>query len=65
MSLNKETGERYMESLWSKWDHEAVLACLTDDIEWVVPGAFHLTGIERHSTARFRARALTMPKSSS
>jgi len=26
------------------WDHKAVLACLTDDVEWVVPGAFHLAG---------------------
>jgi len=29
---------------YSKWDHAAVLACLTDDIEWVVPGAFRLAG---------------------
>lgn len=21
-----------------------VLSCLTDDVEWVIPGAFHLTG---------------------
>lgn len=25
-------------------DHEGVLACLTDDVEWVVPGAFHIHG---------------------
>jgi uncharacterized protein len=29
---------------YGKWDHPAVMACLTDDVEWVVPGAFHLTG---------------------
>lgn len=25
-------------------DHSAVLACLTDDVEWIVPGAFHVQG---------------------
>src|SRR5688572_20418377 len=29
---------------YSKWDHAEVLACLTEDVEWVVPGASHLTG---------------------
>jgi ketosteroid isomerase-like protein len=45
MSLNKETVQRYMDA-YSRWDHEDVLACLTDDVEWVVPGAFHLVGRE-------------------
>jgi ketosteroid isomerase-like protein len=45
MSANKETVQRYMEA-YSRWDHPAVLACLTDDVEWVVPGAFHLAGRE-------------------
>jgi ketosteroid isomerase-like protein len=43
MSANKATVQRYMEA-YSKWDHPAVLACLTEDVEWVVPGAFHLIG---------------------
>jgi hypothetical protein len=30
----------------SRWDHPAVLASLTDDVEWVDPGAFHLVGRE-------------------
>lgn len=25
-------------------DHRAILACLTDDVEWLVPGAFHARG---------------------
>ena len=44
---------------YARWDHAAVLACLTDDVEWVVPGAFHLVGrdafdqeIEGRGTAR-------------
>jgi uncharacterized protein len=45
MSPNKATVQRYMEA-YSKWDHPAVLACLTEDVEWVVPGAFHLVGRE-------------------
>jgi uncharacterized protein len=43
MSANKETVQRYMDA-YGRWDHAAVLACLTDDVEWVVPGAFHLVG---------------------
>jgi ketosteroid isomerase-like protein len=27
-------------------DHALVLSCLTDDVEWVMPGAFHLRGKE-------------------
>lgn len=27
-------------------NHELVLSCLTDDIEWELPGAFHLIGKE-------------------
>ena len=32
-------------------DHEQVLSCLTDDVEWEIPGAFHVRGkeaFERH-----------------
>ncbi|MFA7297410.1 MAG: nuclear transport factor 2 family protein [Dehalococcoidia bacterium] len=29
---------------YGNWDHAGVLACLTDDVEWIVPGAFHLIG---------------------
>ena len=29
---------------FTKSDHVEVLSCLTDDVEWVVPGAFHLAG---------------------
>jgi ketosteroid isomerase-like protein len=25
-------------------DHALVLACLTDDVEWILPGHFHLVG---------------------
>jgi len=45
LGTNKETVEAYMDA-YAKWDHEGVLRCLTDDIEWIVPGAFHLRGKE-------------------
>ena len=43
MTENKRTVERYMEG-FRKSDHEQILSCLTDDIEWDMPGAFHLVG---------------------
>ena len=43
MSENRRTVERYMEG-FRRNDHEAILACLTEDVEWLVPGAFHVRG---------------------
>lgn len=43
MSRNKETVQKYMDA-FARSDHAEILSCLTDDIEWVMPGAFHLAG---------------------
>ena len=43
MSTNKATVARYMEA-FARTDHAAVLACLTDDVEWIIPGMFHGRG---------------------
>jgi ketosteroid isomerase-like protein len=43
MSPNKQTVQSYMDG-FTRSDHAAILACLTDDVEWLIPGAFHLTG---------------------
>jgi ketosteroid isomerase-like protein len=43
MSPNKQTVQKYMEG-FSKSDHAQILSCLTDNIEWLMPGAFHLSG---------------------
>ena len=43
MSGNKQTVQKYMDA-FTKTDHAEVLSCLTDDVEWVIPGAFHLRG---------------------
>jgi ketosteroid isomerase-like protein len=43
MSLNKQTVQRYIDG-FNRSDHPQILSCLTDDVEWVMPGAFHLHG---------------------
>ena len=45
MTENKRTVEKYIEG-FRKSDHEMILACLTDDIEWEMPGTFRLIGKE-------------------
>ncbi len=45
MTENKKTVEQYMEG-FRKGDHKLILSCLTDSIEWEMPGAFHLIGKE-------------------
>ncbi|MGH8728608.1 MAG: nuclear transport factor 2 family protein [Burkholderiales bacterium] len=45
MTENKRTVERYMDG-FRKSDHEQILSCLADDVEWEMPGAFHLVGKE-------------------
>jgi ketosteroid isomerase-like protein len=40
---NKRTVARYIDG-FRKSDHEQVLSCLTDDVVWDMPGAFHLEG---------------------
>ena len=43
MTANKKTVERYM-SAFRIHDHAGVLACLTDDVVWHIPGAFTKRG---------------------
>jgi uncharacterized protein len=43
VSQNKNTIETYLDG-FTKGDHAQVLSCLTDDVEWEVPGAFRLAG---------------------
>jgi ketosteroid isomerase-like protein len=50
MSQNKRTVETYLDG-FRKNDHAQILSCLTDDIEWTVFGAFHLTGKEAYDNA--------------
>lgn len=45
MTFNKATVAKYMDGFRNA-DHQQVLSCLTDDVEWVVPGAFRLVGKE-------------------
>lgn len=43
MSQNVDTVNAYLDSFRTN-DHGKILACLTDDIEWTVFGAFRLSG---------------------
>jgi len=43
MTENKRTVERYMDGFRTS-DHQQILSCLTEDVEWEMPGAFHLVG---------------------
>ena len=50
MSQNIETVNTYLDG-FRKNDHEQILSCLTDDIEWTVFGAFRLAGKEAYDKA--------------
>jgi ketosteroid isomerase-like protein len=50
MSRNTDTVETYLDG-FRRNDHAQILACLTDDIEWTVFGAFHLTGKQAYDEA--------------
>src|SRR5947207_8552759 len=43
MTQNQDTVLRYMDG-FRKTDREQILACLTDDVVWKIPGAFETNG---------------------
>jgi ketosteroid isomerase-like protein len=43
MTQNKRTVEAYLDG-FRKTDRAAILSTVTDDVEWEIPGAFHLHG---------------------
>jgi ketosteroid isomerase-like protein len=43
MSISTTTVETYLDG-FRRTDRQQILACLTDDVEWVIPGMFHITG---------------------
>lgn len=43
MSINKKIVEKYIDG-FNKSDHAQILSCLTEEVEWLMPGAFHLIG---------------------
>ena len=45
MTENKITVRQYMNGFITS-DHKMILDCLTNDIEWYMPGFFHLSGKE-------------------
>jgi uncharacterized protein len=45
MTENKRMVHEYMNG-FRRSDHEQILSCLTDDVEWEIPGSFHVRGKE-------------------
>jgi ketosteroid isomerase-like protein len=45
MTSNRRTVEQYLDG-FRNTDRPQILACLTDDVEWVIPGMFHVHGKE-------------------
>ncbi|HYN10577.1 MAG TPA: nuclear transport factor 2 family protein [Vicinamibacterales bacterium] len=43
MSRNKRTVEDYMDG-FRNTDRPRILSCLTEDVEWEIPGLFHVQG---------------------
>jgi uncharacterized protein len=43
MTPNQRTIEAYMDG-FRRTDRSQILSCLTDDVEWVIPGVFHVRG---------------------
>ena len=43
MMANKKTVEAYMDG-FRRTDRPLILSCLTEDVEWVIPGGFHVRG---------------------
>ena len=60
ISPNIETVNTYLDG-FRKNDHEQILSCLTDDIEWTVFGAFRLAGKEAYDKAIDGAPAFVDP----
>jgi len=46
LSANTKTVETYLDG-FRRTDRESILSCLTDDVEWLIPGAFHVHGIDQ------------------
>lgn len=43
MTENKRTVETYMDG-FRKTDRQTILACVTDDVQWEIPGLFKIEG---------------------
>ena len=50
MSRNTDTVHAYLDG-FRRNDHEQILSCLTEDIEWTVFGVVHLTGKPAYDAA--------------
>jgi len=49
MTRNRETVDAYFDG-FRRTDRARILSCLTDDVEWLIPGMFHVHGRDEFST---------------
>jgi ketosteroid isomerase-like protein len=49
MTRNARTIDVYMDG-FRRTDRSQILSCLTDDVEWWIPGAFHVRGKDEFAT---------------
>jgi len=49
MTKNRQIVETYMDAFRTT-DRPRILACLTEDVEWLIPGAFHVHGKDEFAT---------------
>ena len=49
MTVNKRTVDRYMDG-FRRTDRAQILSCLTQDVEWLIPGGFHVRGQDEFNT---------------
>lgn len=57
MTPNKHTVQKYMDA-FNRTDHAEILSCLTEDVEWLIPGAFHTKG-KREFDGQIEGEAFT------
>ena len=49
MTLNQQTIDLYMDG-FRRSDRTQILGCLTEDVEWEIPGVFHIYGKDAFAT---------------
>ena len=47
-TINTATVERYLDG-FRRTDRPLILSCLADDVEWLLPGVFHIRGKDEYA----------------
>jgi ketosteroid isomerase-like protein len=57
MTENRRTVNEYMDG-FRKTDYERSLSCLTEDVEWEIPGAYEAYGRDAQPLSRWKATSV-------